>query len=130
AIGEVLGKAGDNEAALYKQMHTLFHQWQTLSYSDTIDAANNCLGGDPDEHRGGDGGTEGKPFNVATALEKRFGDNHVDLKINEKVSISKVELAEGSEVSAGDIDSLPEDPLNPGNVLISVADANSQSNAP
>lgn len=31
-VGSVLGKAGEQEGALYKQMHTLFHQWQALAH--------------------------------------------------------------------------------------------------
>ncbi len=32
-VGAVLGKAAEQEVGLYKQMHTLFHQWQSLVYS-------------------------------------------------------------------------------------------------
>lgn len=32
-IGAVLGKAAEQETGLYKQMHTLFHQWQSLAYN-------------------------------------------------------------------------------------------------
>jgi len=39
-ISEVLGKAGDNKDLLYKQMHTLYQQWEVLITQDS-DSANN-----------------------------------------------------------------------------------------
>lgn len=126
-IGDILGKSGESNNAIYKEMHALFHQWQTLSYSDSIDG-NNCLVGDPNEHKGGEGGEKGKVFNVASALEKRFGDNHVDLKVNEKIPISESAYIEDVGGSAGDLSTLERDAN--GNYLISVADSNTTTNAP
>jgi hypothetical protein len=120
-IGEVLGKAGDAQVSLYKQMHTLFHQWETLSYSDSIDGGG-CLVGAPDEHKGETG------FGVAEFLEKKFGHNHVELKADEKVAISEVEYAEGSNVSAESLADLERDA--DGNILISVSDSQADAHAP
>ena len=39
-ISEVLGKAGDNKDLLYKQMHTLYQQWEVLITQDS-ESANN-----------------------------------------------------------------------------------------
>jgi len=122
-IGEVLGKAGDSEAAIYKQMHVLFHQWQSLSYSDNIDS-NGALCGDVDEHKGAEGDdAKAKVFNVAEALEARFGDNHVDLLRDEKVWVTKEEYAEGTDATAEDLVEL----FPPGTDQVSVNIGSSQS---
>jgi len=86
-IGSVLGKAGEQEDAIYKQMHTLFHQWQTLSYSDKRDGSG-ALCGDIDEHRGGEGSSDANTFGVARNLEERFGSNHKDLMKNNTIEIN------------------------------------------
>lgn len=72
-IGSVLGKAGDGEASLYKQMHTLFQQWQSLSYNDQKSPGGGLCGNE-DEFRDGE-----NKFNVAEALEKKFGTHHYNL---------------------------------------------------
>jgi hypothetical protein len=87
-LGSVLGKAGEQEDAIYKQMHTLYHQWQSLSYSgERVKAGSLC--GDIDEFKGGDGGKDGKVFSVAENLEKKYGSNHANMFINETVKIKK-----------------------------------------
>jgi len=102
-VGEVLGKAGEQENLIYKQMHTLYHQWQSLAYSDKTDAAG-CLIGDVQENKSVD--SDEPVFNVAEVLEKRFGDNHLDLLNNEVVCFSKEQLAEGTNLTAEEIQSL------------------------
>jgi len=126
-IGEVLGKAGDSEAALYKQMHVLFHQWQTLSYSDNIDS-NGALCGDVNEHKGTEGDESAKVFNVASALEARFGDNHVDLLPNEIVYVTKEEYAEGTTTTEDGLAEL----FPPGidRVAINIGDTQSAQGVP
>lgn len=126
-IGEVLGKAGDSEAALYKQMHVLFHQWQTLSYSDNIDS-NGALCGDVNEHKGAEGDENSKVFNVADALEARFGDNHVDLLPNEIVYVTKEEYAEGTTITEDGLAEL----FPPGidRVAINIGDTQSAQGVP
>jgi hypothetical protein len=126
-IGEVLGKAGDSEAALYKQMHVLFHQWQTLSYSDKIDG-NGALCGDVNEHKGTEGDENSKTFNVADALEARFGDNHVDLLPNEIVWVTKEEYAEGTTTTADDLSELF--PPGTDRVAINLGDSQSAQGVP
>lgn len=71
-IGSVLGKAGDGEASLYKQMHTLFQQWQSLSYSDKRGPGGGLCGND-DEFK------DAGKFNVAESLEEKFGTRHYNL---------------------------------------------------
>lgn len=75
-VGSVLGKAGEQESAIYKQMHVLYHQWQSISYSD-IKNSNGGLSGNPDEHKNGD------KFNVAEKLEEKYGAHHEDF-VHEK----------------------------------------------
>jgi hypothetical protein len=74
-IGSVLGKAGEQENALYKQMHNLYHQWQAIAYkgSSNMDSIRNGKGGQALD----------VSKNLATELEKRYGGSHVDLNINE-----------------------------------------------
>ncbi len=70
-VGSVLGKAGEQENAIYKQMHVLYHQWQSISYSD-IKNSNGGLSGNPDENK------NGEKFNVAEKLEEKYGAHHRD----------------------------------------------------
>jgi hypothetical protein len=132
-IGEVLGKAGEQEGSIYKQMHTLFHQWQTLSYSDKKDK-NNCLAGDPDENKGSEGGIGGKVFDVARNLEKRFGSNHRDLKNNEMICFdaSEVEISEGLDLTPEERASLVQVSSGPnaGKTCLSISDPNQASSVP
>ena len=88
-IGSVLGKAGESEGALYKQMHTLYHQWQSLSYKDKIGTGGG-LCGNVDEHKGANG------FEVAIDLEKRFGTRHYNL-LGNKVEIVEDEQKENDD---------------------------------
>ncbi len=92
-IGSVLGKAGEQEGALYKQMHVLFHQWQALSFTEKQGA---CGGGNVDEFKSGEGGENGSVFTIAEALEKKFGDSHLNMYLHEKVGeveIGSVEVS-------------------------------------
>lgn len=129
-IGDVLGKAGEQEGSIYKQMHTLFHQWQTLSYKDMKDSSGS-LCGDVDENKNGDGGNNGKVFDVATSLERRFGDSHKDLQINEMLCFSKDEL-EGVDLTAEELQSLTEVSSGPnaGKVCLNVGNQNQSSSVP
>jgi hypothetical protein len=87
-LGSVLGKAGEQEDSIYKQMHTLYHQWQALSYSgNKIKGGSLC--GDVDENKDGEGGKLGKVFNIANALEKKYGSNHTNMFNNESVEITQ-----------------------------------------
>lgn len=86
-IGSILGKAGEQEDAIYKQMHTLYHQWQSLSYSSNK-IVKGSLCGDSGEFKGGDGGSDGKVFGVAEALEKKYGGNHTNISSGEFVKIT------------------------------------------
>lgn len=86
-IGEVLGKAGESQNLIYKQMHTLYHQWQTLAYSDKTKACGSPIEG---------------VSNVAEELERRFGNNHTDLMNSEKVCISETAFAEGVDFDSAD----------------------------
>ncbi len=130
-IGEVLGKAGEQEGSIYKQMHTLFHQWQTLAYKDKKDANGN-LCGDIDENRGGEGGKGSKVFDVATVLERRFGDNHKNLQHNEMICFSQEELEEGVNLSAEELQSLTQVSSGPnvGKICLNVADQAQSSSVP
>lgn len=64
-IANVLGKAGEAKNSLYKQMHTIFHQWQIIASS--IANKKMCSKYDP---KNGE--------NLALLLEKEFGscENH------------------------------------------------------
>ena len=69
-MGSVLGKAADQEALIYKQMHTLFHQWQSLAYG-TI----------------GDCGSEvSEKTNLASELEEKYGGSHNSIYKDEDVN--------------------------------------------
>lgn len=85
-IGSILGKAGEQEDAIYKQMHTLYHQWQSLSYSSNK-IVKGSLCGDSGEFKGGDGGDGGKVFGVAEALERKYGENHTNISSGEIVNV-------------------------------------------
>lgn len=89
-IGSVLGKAGENEGAIYKAMHTLYHQWQSLSYSDQKNS-NGGLSVNVDEFK-----DRGK-FNVALNLEKKFGTRHYNL-IGDEVEIVEREDYENDDI--------------------------------
>ena len=60
-IGSVLGKAAEQETAIYKQMHTLYHQWQVLSYGS---------------ENGGCGQNVGSNLDLVKSLEEKYGGNH------------------------------------------------------
>ena len=70
-ISRVLGKANEQETILYKQMHSLFHQWSTVAYSDGVlsDGSINGLG----INQNGNG--------LADGLQALYGghDKHIDL---------------------------------------------------
>ena len=87
-IGSVLGKAGEEEGTLYKQMHTLYHQWQSLAYSSGKVINGSLCSGDVDETKSGDSGVSGKVFNVAEMLEIKYGSNHINLVSNEEVKFN------------------------------------------
>ncbi|MEK6829594.1 MAG: M15 family metallopeptidase [Nanoarchaeota archaeon] len=126
-IGEVLGKAGEQEGSIYKQMHTLFHQWQALSYSDK----NGC-NGNVDENKGGDGGENGKVFDNAKALEDRFGKNHRDLQYNEQICFSQEELAEGTNLTAEELQSLTQVSTGPnaGKICLNISNQTQSASVP
>lgn len=126
-IGEVLGKAGEQEGSLYKQMHTLYHQWQALAYSDR----NGC-NGNVDENRGGEGGDKGKVFDNAKALEDRFGKNHRDLQFNEQLCFSQEELAEGTNLTAEEIQSLTQvaNGPNAGKICLNISNQTQSASVP
>lgn len=65
-IGSVLGKAGEQENALYKQMHILYHQWQALAFDNSSGACGSSLNAKK---------------NLADLLESRYGDKHVDMSL-------------------------------------------------
>ena len=79
-ISSVLGKAGEQENSIYKQMHTLYHQWQSLSYSSEK-TSNGCLIGDVNEHK------DANSFNIAEALEKKYGGNHINILVDDFVEV-------------------------------------------
>jgi hypothetical protein len=97
-LGSVLGKAGEQEDSIYKQMHTLYHQWQALSYSgEKVKAGSLC--GDKDEYKGAEGGDKAKTFGVAEALEKKYGNNHTNMFTNETVEIENPETLSAETLS-------------------------------
>jgi len=67
-IGSVLGKAAEQEVALYKQMHTLFHQWEVLSYASNKKSDSQKVDGLIDE------------------LEEKYGGSHNDITSSEDVN--------------------------------------------
>lgn len=71
-ISRVLGNANKAEDIIYKQMHSLFHQWNTLAYKDNISEEGSANGSSIP--RNGEG--------IANDLEALYGgfDRHVDLK--------------------------------------------------
>ena len=63
-FGQILGKAGEHEDLIYKQMHTLFHQWQ-------------ILGGRPDGSRINQvNNPKTLTPNVAIELQKAYGQTN------------------------------------------------------
>ena len=126
-IGEILGKAGEQENAIYKQMHTLFHQWQTLAYSDRLNSRGS-LCGNVTENGGSDGGKKGKVFNVAEELERRFGSNHKNIQINEKICFTDEELAEGVDLTPEELQSLDSD--ESGRLCLSISNQTQASIVP
>lgn len=70
-ISRVLGKANEQENILYKQMHSLFHQWSTIAYKDNISNDNSVNGF----------GLNQNGLGIADDLQAAYGgyDKHVDL---------------------------------------------------
>lgn len=84
-IGSVLGKASEQRDTIYKQMHTLFHQWQTLAYSDKGNSSG-CIPANLDEDD-----------NLATTLENRFS-SHRNMLDGEYIEIDgRIVPIEGDE---------------------------------
>jgi hypothetical protein len=77
-IGSVLGKASEQRESIYKQMHTLFHQWQTLAYSDKRNSSG-CIPENLDEDN-----------TLAKTLEDRFGSNHRNMLDGEYIEVDGV----------------------------------------
>ncbi len=71
-ISRVLGNANEAENIIYKQMHSLFYQWNTVAYKDNISETGDVNGSSLPAN--GDG--------VANDLEAAYGglEKHVDLK--------------------------------------------------
>jgi len=70
-IGTIAGKAGEHGNAIYKQMHTIFHQWQTVA---GINDDYPC------------GGVE-NPKGLAELIESQYGDckNHIERDLDKKM---------------------------------------------
>lgn len=70
-ISRVLGKANEQEIILYKQMHSLFHQWSTLAYKDSVSEDGSISGFGLNQNGSG----------IADELQALYGgyDKHVDL---------------------------------------------------
>ncbi len=71
-ISRVLGNANEAENIIYKQMHSMFHQWSTIAYKDSI-SENGDFNGSSIPANG-----EG----IAQDLEALYGgfDRHVEIK--------------------------------------------------
>lgn len=73
-VNKILGKANEHEEIIYKQFHSIFHQWSSLAYSDSISNEGAYNGSSIPAY--GDG--------IANSLERIFageGDvgNHVSI---------------------------------------------------
>lgn len=70
-IGNVASKASEHAAAMYKQMHTIFHQWQSIA---STDATNPC-------------GQYGNSNGLAMRIELKYGGykNHIERDVNKKM---------------------------------------------
>jgi len=73
-ISNVIGKAEEGKTALYKQFHTLFHQWQVLMYDDPT-SDNLCSDSN-----------QIKSNQIVSVLENRYGGENADSR---HVSIQK-----------------------------------------
>lgn len=73
-IGNVASKASEHSASMYKQMHTIFHQWQSIA---STDAYNPCGGIQPEESTDG----------MAERIEMKYGgyDHHIERDLNKSM---------------------------------------------
>jgi len=71
-ISRVLGNANEAENIIYKQMHSMFHQWSSMAYKDSISENGDFNGSSLPAY--GDG--------IAQDLEALYGgfDRHVEIK--------------------------------------------------
>lgn len=71
-ISKVLGNANEAENIIYKQMHSIFHQWNSVAFKDTISETG--------DFNGSSIGSNGN--NIALELEALYGgfDRHVEIK--------------------------------------------------
>jgi len=106
AISNLLGKVGNTEEVLYKQFHSLFHQWSSMAYKDSDKSMGSSL-------------TE----NLANEMEALYGgnDKHISIGGSKGTAVDNVmelpdvcfiydfplqrirEMQEGSEIAALDV---------------------------
>jgi hypothetical protein len=69
-VNRVLGKAQETESIIYKQMHSMFHQWSSLAYKDVISETGDYNGSSIPENG----------YGIANELEELYGgiDKHIN----------------------------------------------------
>ena len=100
-IGNIAGKAFENADAIYKQMHTIFHQWQSIA----LFSSNEPCGGLLKNYEG-----------LAGEIEEVYGgcSAHIERPLNEKIKdkVDSIDDASGNKRSTVFIYDYPLGPIN------------------
>lgn len=67
-VNNIVGSSSDVNTSLYKQFHSLFNQWSSIAFSDSLSESGTYIGGNVE--------AEG----LAEKLRNIYGLNHIDIK--------------------------------------------------